>query len=111
LSETEETLQRVFRGLSSQELKALAAVTTARDHPAGTVVCHEGELEHVFYIIQDGRVAVTQRLSDGGEQTLGTHGPGAFFGEIALLENRPRSASVRTLDDCRLLEINETDFM
>jgi serine phosphatase RsbU (regulator of sigma subunit) len=91
-------------------LGALAAVTVARDYAAGSVVCHEGELEHVFYIIQEGQVEITQRLSDGGEQVLGIQGPGSFFGEIALLENQPRSASVRTRVDSRLLEITEEDF-
>jgi len=110
LSEAEETLQQVFRDLSPQELEALAAVTEARDYPADSVVCHEGELEHVFYIIQEGQVEITHRLPDGSEQALGVQGAGSFFGEIALLENQPRSASVRTLGDSRLLEITEADF-
>jgi serine phosphatase RsbU (regulator of sigma subunit) len=100
----------VFRDLSTQELGALATVTVVHDYAAGSVVCHEGELEHVFYIIQEGQVEITQRLSDGGEQVLGVQGPGSFFGEIALLENQPRSASVRTLIESRLLEITEEDF-
>ncbi len=103
-------LQQVFRTLSPEELSALAAVTEARDYPAGTVICHEGEVEHVFYIVEDGQVAITQRLSDGGERSVGVQGPGSFFGEIALLENKPRLASVRTLADSRLLEITEEDF-
>jgi len=103
-------LHRVFRDLSPEELAALAAVTVTRDYPAGSLVCHEGEVEHVFYIIEEGQVAITQRLPGGGEQTLGVQGSGSFFGEIALLENRPRSASVRTRTGCRLLEITEEDF-
>jgi sigma-B regulation protein RsbU (phosphoserine phosphatase) len=110
LSGAAQMLPRVFRDLSPKELEALAAVIVTRDYPAGTIVCREGELEHVFYIIEEGQVAITQRLSDGSEQTLGVQGPGSFFGEIALLENRPRSASVRTLADSRLLEITEEDF-
>ncbi len=110
LSDTVETLQQVFRDLSAPELEALAAVAVARDYPAGTVVCHQGELEHVFYIIQAGQVVISHRLADGDEQTLGVQGPASFFGEIGLLENRPRSATVRTLKDSRLLEITEEDF-
>jgi len=110
LPEAEKALQHVFRDLSSQELKALATVTITRDYPAGSVVCHEGELEHVFYIIQEGQVRITHQLPDGSEQTLGIQGSGSFFGEIALLENQPRSASVRTLVESRLLEITEADF-
>jgi sigma-B regulation protein RsbU (phosphoserine phosphatase) len=103
-------LQQTFRALSPEELDALATVAVARDYPAGSIVCHEGEVEHVFYILEAGQVAITQRLSDGDERTVGVHGPGYFFGEIALLENKPRSASVRTLADSRLLEITEEDF-
>ncbi|GAB4529276.1 MAG: hypothetical protein Kow0063_06190 [Anaerolineae bacterium] len=110
MSDAAKTLQGVFGNLSPQELEALAAVTLVRDYPAGTVVCHEGELGHVFYIIQTGQVLITQRLPDGSEQKLGVQGPGSFFGEIALLENQPRSASVRTLTQSRLLEITEEDF-
>jgi sigma-B regulation protein RsbU (phosphoserine phosphatase) len=105
-----ETLQQVFGNLSPQELDALGAVTVVRNYPAGSVICREGELEHVFYIIQAGRVGITQHVSDGSERKLGAQGPGSFFGEIALLENQPRSASVRTLTECRLLEITEEDF-
>jgi sigma-B regulation protein RsbU (phosphoserine phosphatase) len=110
LSEPGETLQQVFRDLSPQELEALAAVTVTRDYPADLVVCHEGKLEHVFYIIQEGQVAITHRLPDGSEHKLGVQGAGSFFGEIALLENQPRSASVRTLVESRLLEITGEDF-
>jgi sigma-B regulation protein RsbU (phosphoserine phosphatase) len=110
LSEPGETLQRVFRDLSPQELEALAAVTVTRDYPTDAVVCHEGKLEHVFYIIQEGQVAITHRLPDGSEQKLGVQDAGSFFGEIALLENQPRSASVRTLVESRLLEITGEDF-
>jgi sigma-B regulation protein RsbU (phosphoserine phosphatase) len=110
LSGKVETLQRVFRDLSPQELEALATVAVSCDYPAHALVCREGELEHVFYIIQSGQVAITHRLPDGDEQTLGVQGPGSFFGEIALLEDQPRSASVRTLEDCCLLEITEQDF-
>lgn len=110
MSDTVETLQRVFSELSPPELETLVAVAVPREYPAGSVICREGELGHVFYIIQEGQVAVTQRLPDGGEQTLGVQSRGSFFGEIALLENRPRSASVRALNDSRLLEIREADF-
>ena len=85
-------------------------MTDIRDYPADSVICQEGKLEHVFYIIQQGQVAITQRLPDGSQQRLGVQGPGSFFGEIALLENQPRSASVSTLVDSRLLEITEDDF-
>lgn len=110
LSDTTATLQQVFSNLSPQELKALAAVTVGHDYPAGSVVCHEGELEQVFYIIEEGQVMITRRLPGGDEQKLGVQGPGTFFGEIALLENQPRSASVRTLTQSHLLEITKEDF-
>jgi sigma-B regulation protein RsbU (phosphoserine phosphatase) len=110
LSDAAETLQQVFRDLSPQELEAMAAVTVIRNYPAGSVVCHEGKLEHVFHVIQKGQVEITHRLPDGSEQMLGVQGPGSFFGEIALLENQPRSASVRTLEESSLLEFTEEDF-
>jgi len=110
LSDTVRTLQQVFHDLSSQELQALATETVVRDYPADTLICQEGEAGDIFYIIQSGQVAITHQLPEGGEQALGIQGPGSFFGEIGLLENRPRSASVRTLTKTRLLEIYKQDF-
>jgi sigma-B regulation protein RsbU (phosphoserine phosphatase) len=110
LLDTVKTLKQVFGDLSPQELEALAAVAVSRYYPSRTVVCREGELEHVFYIIQDGQVSIAQRLPGGDERTLGVQGPGSFFGELGLLENRPRSATVRTLTASHLLEITEVDF-
>jgi CRP-like cAMP-binding protein len=79
----------LFDGLSRAELVALARMTEDVEVPAGTVLCREGEIGREFFVIVDGEAAVTRR-----GRRLVTQGAGDFFGEIALLENIPRTATV-----------------
>ncbi len=75
----------------------------------GQIIFHEGQLGDAMYIIWSGRAAVLK----GDIQTpvvLGYRGPGEIVGEMALLENRPRSATVVALEDMRLLSISRNDF-
>lgn len=102
-------LGRVFRGLDENELAKLAALTIEREFPKGAVICQEDAIEHSFYVIAEGRVEIVKRL--GVEEVqLFVRGPGEFFGEMALIENAPRSATVRTLQPCHLLEVDEAVF-
>ena len=75
----------------------------------GEVICHEGELGDAMYLIQTGRAAIVRGGFDA-PIVLACHGPGEFVGEMALLENLPRSASVVALGDMHLLKITREDF-
>jgi len=72
---------------------------------AGEVVAREGETATEMFIIQDGEVEIFKARPDG-DKVLSKLGPGDFFGEMAVLEGRPRSASARAATDCRLLPID-----
>lgn len=77
--------------------------------PAGSMIFEEGELGTEMYIIQGGSVEIAQTL--GGEvKVLATLEKGDFFGEMALLEDLPRTASARALEECKLVEINGSTF-
>lgn len=102
-------LGRVFRGLDGDELAKLANLAVEREFPQGAVVCQEDAVEHSFYVILEGRVEIVKRLGTD-EVQLFVRGPGEFFGEMALIENAPRSATVRTLQPCHLLEVDEAVF-
>ena len=91
-----EIVKKIFDGLEENELQAMLAVAEKRAHPTGTVLCREGRLEHTFYVIVDGMVAITRQLQDGGSRHLNSRGPGEFFGEMALIDNAPRAATVVT---------------
>lgn len=81
----------------------------ARSYPAGTVLFHEGEPGHHMYVIQTGRVQLTRRLR-GQEKVIAILAAGEFFGEMAIVNNRPRSATATVLEDATLLEIEGRTF-
>lgn len=103
-------IRDAFGEISAEETGALCQVAQVRRYPPDTVLCREGEIEHVFYIVAEGQVAITQRLSPAGERLLALRRPGEFFGEMALIESKPRTATARTLTDSTMLEITEAVF-
>jgi signal transduction histidine kinase len=104
-------LAETFAGLAEAELGELAALTKVRRYPADYVLCHEGAHEDIFYILADGQAEVSKRISPAdGERLLRRIGPGDYVGEMALIQNAPRAATVRTLTPCTVLEIAKNDF-
>ncbi|RME76093.1 MAG: hypothetical protein D6784_06585 [Chloroflexi bacterium] len=101
-----EVLELALGELPEEELDFLLDIAAVRTYPAGTVICHEGEREHTFYIIVQGEVAFTKRMGEG-EQFLGVKTRGEFFGEFGVLDRAPRAANVLALTDCTLIEIHE----
>ncbi len=81
----------------------------AKTYKAGQNVFFEYEPGDSFYLIQSGRVKIV-KIFGNIEKTIDILKPGEFFGEMALLENAPRSASIIALDDCKLLEFNRNNF-
>jgi CRP/FNR family cyclic AMP-dependent transcriptional regulator len=80
-----------------------------RKIPAGTVLFHEGDRGEEMYIIQSGRVKISKRIR-GVEKTLATLEKGEFLGEMAILNDKPRSASAETMEDCEMLVIDRKTF-
>jgi CRP-like cAMP-binding protein len=76
---------------------------------AGEFVFREGDLGTEMYILQEGQVAILKEL-EGKEQQLAVLEKGDFFGEMSLLEDLPRTASARALEECKLIRINGSTF-
>jgi CRP/FNR family transcriptional regulator, cyclic AMP receptor protein len=95
----------LFAGFDRHHLERLGMLTEEVDVPAGKVLIRQGELGDDLMIIYSGRVAVDR---DGA--TVNRLGPGEFFGEIAVIERGPRTATVTAETPCRLLVINHRDF-
>jgi predicted MFS family arabinose efflux permease len=96
----------MFAPLAPASLEFLARRLLPRSAPAGTEIVRQGEPSDRFYLIASGRVQVTQ-----GGQVLRVEGPGEFFGEIGLLRDVPRTATVMALDDCELVGLTREDFL
>lgn len=77
--------------------------------PAGTVLFREGDQGEEMYILQAGRVKISKRIR-GVEKTLATLDKGEFFGEMAILNDKPRSATAETIEDCDMLVIDRKTF-
>jgi CRP/FNR family cyclic AMP-dependent transcriptional regulator len=100
----------LFSELSSQELDEVARVAIPRSYPRETRVFHEGDPGDACYVVSKGSCRVTRQHSDGRVITLATLGPGAIFGELAMLDGERRSASVETAEDTELLALPAADL-
>jgi CRP/FNR family transcriptional regulator, cyclic AMP receptor protein len=100
----------LFSALSSEELDEVARVAIPRRYPRETRVFHEGDPGDACYIVSQGSCRVTRQHSDGRVITLATLAPGAFFGELAMLDGERRSASVETAENTELLALPATDM-
>lgn len=104
-------LSQAFDGLSDGDLRELAAMTRLCQYPPNHVLCLEGAYEEIFYIIAKGQVRITKKISENeGEREIRTIGPGGYVGEMALIQNAPRAATVRATTDCTVLEVGKSDF-
>ncbi len=95
----------LFQGLSRRELEQLAKVTEDLDAEAGKVLCREGETAREFFVIVEGEADVTKR----GERVR-TLSSGDFFGEIALIEHVPRTATVAAKTPLRFFVLTSRSF-
>jgi CRP-like cAMP-binding protein len=112
VSEREGQLARVafFDGLTAQALAMIADVTQEETHAAGTRLFAYGEPGDKLYIILEGKVRISREVGGMGEEALAVLGSGEVFGEMALLDESPRSADAKAHDRCRLLVITKDAF-
>jgi putative oxidoreductase len=78
--------------------------------PAGARIVSQGEAPEFFYVIQSGRVRVFRETDDRIQTKLTELGPGAYFGEVALVTGQPRSASVEAMEDAKLIKVSKEEF-
>lgn len=95
----------IFRRLEPEDLERIAELAGERLHPAGEFLCHEGELGDELFVLVDGSVEVLKSV-DGAPRPLRTLHSGDHLGELAILREAPRSASVRALHDTRTLVLS-----
>ena len=101
----------LFAELDERELASVAAVAKARHYAKDDVVFHADESGDVFCLIREGQVKVTMISPEGKEIILSMLGPGDFFGEMALLDDEPRSATVIATEALDVVTIWRSDFL
>ena len=101
----------LFSRVSDVDLEEVASHLIERRLPKHTTVVEEGLTGDYMYVIREGRVKVTKASDDGREKIMNFLDAGSFFGDMALLTNEVRSASVKTLEDTRLLALSRRDFI
>ena len=100
----------IFSELSDEDITSLARLALRKRYPKDTVVFFENEEGDFFFTITEGRIKVTILGDDGREVILSVLGPGDFFGEMALLDNEPRSATAIAVEESELLSLHRNDF-
>lgn len=99
----------LFAELSLREVRVVAGFMHERSFLAREVVFDQGEQGEAFYVVLEGHVLICRQGQP--ETPLAVLGPGSFFGELALLDDAPRSAQVRAQDNCKLLVLFRGDFL
>lgn len=97
----------LFEGIDPRGLRDIAAIASEESHRLGEVIFKEGDTGGALYMILEGKVRVSREVSGMGEEALAVLGAGDAFGEMALIDEFPRSADVRVHERCRLLVISK----
>lgn len=103
-------IPRAFPGIKPNEIEDLIAHSQVRAYPPGAVLCRENAIEDRFYMILEGDVEITKVINSDEVRLLKTLGAGDFFGEMALIHNAPRAATVTAKSALTTLELDKTAF-
>ena len=105
-----QVLLSAFPGIQENIARKMTEAGRVCEYAENTTLCHEGAYEDVFYIILDGEVQVTKLINASEVHLLKHLQPGDFFGEMGIIHNAPRAASIRTTVPTKVLEIQKSDF-
>jgi CRP/FNR family cyclic AMP-dependent transcriptional regulator len=100
----------MFSELEPSDAHLLTEHTHTRTYPANSILINEGDQTDSLYVILEGEVKVYASDETGKEVILNILGPGEYFGELALVDDQPRSASVMTLKPTKVMIISKQNF-
>lgn len=100
----------LFADLAPEDSEVLIHHSVTRSYPKNAILINEGDDTDSLYIIQEGKAKVFASDESGKEVILRILGPGEYFGELALVDHAPRSASVMALTPCKLIMISRSAF-
>ncbi|MEW6242031.1 MAG: ATP-binding protein [Chloroflexota bacterium] len=105
-----KVIPRAFPGIKPGEVEELIANSRVQSYEAGAILCRENATEHTFYMILEGEFEVTKLINNAENRLLKTLAPGDFFGEMALIHNAPRAATVKARTPAVVLELDKSAF-
>ncbi len=100
----------LFANLGGDQLRKIAAIVRHRDLAAGEAIFREGDPGNEMYVVVAGRVRISRRVQGAGEEALTILDPGAYFGEMAVVDDSPRSADAIAHTTCALAVIGRDDL-
>jgi CRP/FNR family cyclic AMP-dependent transcriptional regulator len=100
----------LFASFPEEQLRLITTLVTRKSTPRSTTIMAGGDATDSLYIVLSGRLKVMMSDAEGKEVILSILGPGEFFGEMGLIDDEPRSATVVTIEPCELLSIAKRDF-
>jgi CRP/FNR family cyclic AMP-dependent transcriptional regulator len=100
----------LFESLSAEQLAKVAEIALPRELAEGDVVFREGSTGDEMYVVVEGRVRISTSIPGAGEEALTLLGPGGWFGEMAAIDDAPRSADAVAHTACSLLAIRRDDL-
>jgi len=103
-------IPRAFPGIKPDEIEQLIANSQVHSYLPGAILCRENAVEDRFYMILDGEAEVTKDINNSESRLLTTLSPGDFFGEMALIHNAPRAATVTAKTALTTLELDKAAF-
>ena len=106
----DEIIRRAFPGISQPEAEELVSIGEVKSYPLGAILCIENAIEETFYVILRGEVEITKTINEDEVRILNQLQQGAFFGEMGLIHNAPRVATVVTTTPVEVLEIRKSSF-
>jgi CRP-like cAMP-binding protein len=99
-----------FSDMSDHDLHQIAEITEEKTYDKGEAIIEERTSAERFFIIYHGKIEITKQFEDGEQFVLAVHSDGDFFGEMALLDEGPRSATARAVEPTSVLEITRSNF-
>lgn len=103
-------IENAFPGIKRVEAELMYQVGVVTEYPANVCLCNEGDIENVFYILLEGKVEVTKEINSSDARLLKHLQAGDFFGEMGLIHDAPRAATVMSVEPVKVLEIDKASF-
>jgi len=105
-----DVLRKAFPGIPQREAEGMVSIGKIQTYPVGVTLCNEGAVENIFYIILDGQVQVSKVINEKETRQLKFLERGDFFGEMGLIHDAPRAATVSTTQPTTVLSIEKRAF-